>query len=236
MSLWVLLCSGVSLRSSAAFLGMTKNNTYKKFLFLGKLSSEIKLQMLFEAKELFFDNLETFEHTKCKPLSVSLMVNDKYEILDAQVAKMPAKGALARISLKKYGPRPDERHDAMEKMFENVIASLQNIPELIKSDGDQSYPKFVRKYFPGVDYEQHSRAEKERHRESLHETQTKRRRDPMFVINQRCALLRYCIRRLVRRTWCTTKKPENLQLHLDLLVVGQYLGLLPVKHKLRKAA
>ncbi len=53
--------------------------------------------------------METLEHTKCKPLSISLFVTEHYEILAAKVAQMPYKGKLAAISRKKYGIRADHR-------------------------------------------------------------------------------------------------------------------------------
>jgi len=38
--------------------------------------------------------------------------------------------------------------------------------------------------------------------------------DPMFAINQRCASLRADVNRLIRRSWCTTKKSNHLHKHL----------------------
>ena len=53
-----------------------------------------------------FDDVITFEHTKCKPLSIILAVSDPDRfILGLGVASMPANGKLAAISLKKYGKR-----------------------------------------------------------------------------------------------------------------------------------
>jgi hypothetical protein len=226
----------MSLRAAALDIGMTKNNTHKKFLWLGKQSQLIKKALLYQAEKLYFDEMHTFEHTKCKPLSIALMVNEKYEILDMQVAEMPSTGRLAAVSLKKYGPRNDHREEALHRMFENVKSKLTTLPVLIKSDGRPSYAKFVKQYFGEIAYEQHSRSEKERHRESLHETKTKRVFDPMFVLNQRCAKLRSDIKRLTRRTWCTTKRKENLQLLLDIYIVGQQLGILPITNHYRKAS
>ncbi|MGZ3809720.1 MAG: transposase, partial [Bacteriovorax sp.] len=42
--------------------------------------------------------------------------------------------------------------------------------------------------------------------------------DPLFKINHTCAMLRYRINRLVRRTWCTTKKIEMLENHLQIYI------------------
>ena len=181
-----------------------------------------KKQLKLTAKEIQFDEMETIHHTKCKPLSVAIMVNEKYQVLSLEVAEMPAKGRLAEISRKKYGYRKDERELTMQKSFENLKSSLVAEPVKLLSDAKPSYRKFVQKYFPGQVYETHNRAEKERHRSRLHEKYQKKRFDPLFSLNQRCAVLRSQIKRLTRRSWCTTKKVENLQGHLDLFLVSQF--------------
>jgi hypothetical protein len=40
--------------------------------------------------------------------------------------------------------------------------------------------------------------------------------DPLFSLNHTCAMQRDKVKRLSRRTWCTTKKPERLQHLADL--------------------
>jgi len=217
-----LLCEGCSLRSASRLLKMTYRNTYKKFLWLGRQAQTKKQALSHNAQVLYFDEMETIEHTKCKPLSIALIVNEKYEILEAKVAKMPAKGRLTVFSNKKYGKRKDERELALQSGFTGLGPKLTNIPKLIKSDAKPSYRKFVLQHFPGVSYQVHSRINKEHQQSRLHEKKHKRNFDPMFAINQRCAKLRADIKRLTRRSWCTTKRPENLQLHLDLYIVAQF--------------
>jgi len=52
--------------------------------------------------QIQFDDLETSEHTKCKPLSVALAVEPRSrKILAFSVSQMPSKGRLARISRRK---------------------------------------------------------------------------------------------------------------------------------------
>ena len=220
-----LLIKGNSLRDCARLLKMTYKNTYRKFQWLIEQARVAKYNIPWKAEVLQFDEMETIHHTKCKPLSIALMVNEKYEILAAQVAEMPAKGRLAEISRIKYGPRFDAREIVLENCFKTAKKSLCETPETIMSDARPTYRKFVEQYFAESSYEIHSRADKERHRSRLHEKLQKKRFDPMFAINQRCAKLRSSIRRLARRSWCTTKKVENLQGHLDLFIVMQF-GLL----------
>jgi transposase-like protein len=74
------LCSGESIRRIAFNLHVNRKTVARKLLSLG-----------FEAEQLFheanhrhppsrvieFDDLETFEHTKCKPLSITLAVQKR---------------------------------------------------------------------------------------------------------------------------------------------------------------
>jgi hypothetical protein len=40
--------------------------------------------------------------------------------------------------------------------------------------------------------------------------------DPLFSLNHTAAMFRDRLKRLSHRTWCTTKRPDRLQLLLDL--------------------
>jgi transposase-like protein len=217
-----LLTEGNSIRASARILKMTYRNTYKKFLWLIKQAKVTREKLSFSATKIYFDEMETIHHTKCKPLSIAIAVNEDYKILALQVAEMPAKGRLARFSVMKYGPRKDERDSVMGQVFSLLKSKLSRPPGHVYSDAKSSYRKHVEVNFPESIYEVHNRADKERHRDRLHEKLHKKTFDPLFAVNQRCAKLRSDIRRLTRRSWCTTKKPENLQGQLDLYIVNQY--------------
>ena len=217
-----LMCKGTTIRDCARYLGMTYKNTFRKFHWLAKQAEEYKNKLKFNATELYFDEMETIEHTKCKPLAIFLFVNEKYEILEAKVARMPAKGKLSEFSKKKYGKRIDETSKIAEISFAQIKRKLKAPPKALLSDGKLSYQSLATKHFPKIPHFIHTRADKDRHRDRLHEIHHKKRYDPMFVINQRCAKLRSQIKRLARRSWCTTKKPENLQKHLDIFIAAQF--------------
>ena len=71
--------------------------------------------------EVEFDDLETFEHSKMKPLSVIAMVETgTRKILGYRVAQMPSKGHLARKSREKYGSRKDERKKKRQELFSEL--------------------------------------------------------------------------------------------------------------------
>jgi hypothetical protein len=58
--------------------------------------------------------------------------------------------------------------------------------------------------------------------------------DPLFAINHTLAMLRANINRLIRRTWCTTKKPERLIDHLWIYI--RYHNTLIEEQLVKKAA
>lgn len=211
-----LKVSGVSQRRIAILLRTNRKTVIRKFIFLGACA----LTVLNEdnkhyppATEVSFDDLETFEHSKMKPISVIAMSDSKSRrILGFRVAAMPAKGHLAKASIKKYGPRFDERPSARKALFESLTPFIAE-NALIKSDSSPHYPEDVKKFFPGA----------------THFTFKGRRGcvvgqgelkaggfDPLFAVNHNFAMTRANVNRLFRRTWNTTKKKERLNLHLAL--------------------
>lgn len=165
------------------------------------------------AQEIQFDDLETFEHTKCKPLSVVLAVDKKSrEILHFEVSRMPAKGPLAEISRKKYGYRIDARPRGWSRMFESLKAVIHP-GATVESDQSPHYPKFVKMHLRSVLHVRHPGA---RGAITGQGEIKKLKFDPLFSLNHTCAMLRANMNRLVRRTWATTKKPEGLIDHLWL--------------------
>jgi hypothetical protein len=218
-SLFEHLSSGVSQRRCAYLLRLNRKTIKRKFLFLG-IHALIRLrqfnQAFPKASVLEFDDLETFEHSKCKPLSVTLAVESKTRrILGFSVSVMPAKGRLVHRSLKKYGPRPDERPRGRKLL----LASLRGLAEedaLIKSDENPHYPKDVQQFFPQA---QHLSYLGKRGALTGQGELKKTVFDPLFSLNHTCAKLRADINRLIRKTWCTTKKAQRLRYHLAIYSV-----------------
>ena len=112
-----LLVSGVSQRRAAKILGTTRGTVVRKFLFLAvraRASHQTFLKEFIEKRgklnEVVFDEMESFEKSKCLPVSIPLAVDPKTrKVLGFGVCSMPAKGPLAKISVQKYGPREDHR-------------------------------------------------------------------------------------------------------------------------------
>jgi hypothetical protein len=165
-------------------------------------------QSLAPASEVQFDDLETFEHTKCKPLSVTLVVEKgTRRILDFEISQMAAKGRLAKLALKKYGVRPDHRTSARRKLLKRVTPLICPTA-LIESDQNPYYPKDVKHFFPHARHVSHLG---QRGSTTGQGELKKVRFDPLFSLNHTCAMLRDNIKRLGRKAWCTTKKPEALR-------------------------
>ncbi len=166
------------------------------------------------AKEVLFDDLETFEHTKCKPVSIGLMVEEgTRRVLGYNIARMPAKGLLAKISVKKYGKRIDERPKKRAELF-NEMKNLVHDRAIVKSDECPYYFKFIKRHFPNASHITF----KGRASAIVGQGELKKVGfDPLFSLNHTCATLRARVSRLIRRTWNTTKKPERLDLHLAIV-------------------
>lgn len=115
------LASSNSQRRTAKLLRINKNTVTKKFKFIGPFAYRT-LQCLnsqhAKSQVIEFDDQETFEHTKLKPLSITLAVQHKTRrILGFSVSQMPAKGHLASLSRKKYGQRIDQRYQGREDLL-----------------------------------------------------------------------------------------------------------------------
>lgn len=214
-----LLVSGVSQRRVARLSGTTQTTVARKLVFMSKFANTTQNQRLAKMRGTVdgavFDEMETFEHSKCKPVAIAVAVEEKSRlILGVSAVSMPAKGRLAKISRRRYGHRIDQRKDALSLVLRAI--SDVAVPGLcVKSDQCPRYPGLVKTHLPGA----------------LHKTFKGRRGcvvglgelkvggwDPLFALNQTCAMIRDNLKCLARRTWCTTKRIDRLQCRLDLYV------------------
>ena len=225
-TIFELLVSGVSQRRLALLLKINRKTVVRKFLFLGASAYEFlpKLNLLYpKTHTLEFDDLETFEHTKFKPLSVTIAVEYKSRrILGFRVAKMPAKGLLVKRALKKYGIRKDERKKKRNELFEEIKDFVKE-GALIKSDENPHYIYDVKKHFPK------SKHERFKGKRGCVVGQGELKGggfDPLFSLNHTYAMFRANVNRLFRRTWNTTKIPERLGLHMAMYALYHNLKLI----------
>ena len=217
-SVKTLLASGVSMRRIAMLLNLHRTTVNRKLIFLGE-QAKLKHQKFLDkhplVNSLQFDDLETIEHTKCKPLSCTLAVEEKTRvILGVEVSQMPAKGLLARVSRSRYGYRKDHRSQGIKVLFDSIKKVVH--PEAsILSDKNPLYPAAVKRAFPKALYNTVKGAR------GCGTGQGELKRlvyDPLFSLNHTFAMLRANINRLFRKTWCTTKKKSNLEHHLWIYI------------------
>jgi len=213
-----LLVSKVSQRRIARRLKIHQVTVARKLKFLGEQARHfnyLKRQELEPLTEIQFDELETIEHTKMKPLSVPLVVDKKTRfIVGFEVCRMPAKGLLAKKSFKKYGLRADERREARKRLFRRIHSQVSP-NATIQSDQNPHYPEIIKEYFPKAS---HIPVKGQRGAVTGQGELKKIAFDPLFSLNHTCAMLRDNINRLIRKTWCTTKKIQPLIDHIELYV------------------
>lgn len=215
-TIFALLCSGVSQRRLSLILNLHRTTLARKLKHLAiqaRLNQTVYLLKFLDQPISLaqFDEMETHEHTKLKPLSIALAVCEQSrKILGFKVASMPAKGLLAEKSRKKYGPRRDDRPQAMRDLFYGINSFLTEHAR-VTSDQNPKYPGWLKPT------------------SWIHQTIKGSRGciggqgelkkigfDPIFSLNHTCAMLRANVNRLFRKTWCTTKKMEGLTDHLWL--------------------
>lgn len=213
-----ILSSGVSLRRSAIIARVHRITIERKLAYLAKKSRRMHEELLLKigtqkVERLQFDDLITTEHTKLKPLSISVAVDANTRvILGAFVSQIPAFGHLAALSRRKYGKRKSTHREGLIKLFESIRPVISPIAQ-IQSDEHRLYPEIVRDFFP---YAEHKQYKGEKAIIAGLGELKKNGRDPLFTINHTNAMLRANINRLFRRTWCTTKNPKRLEDHLAI--------------------
>ncbi len=211
-----MFSSAYSQRRMARTLKVNRKTIVRKFVFLALRARErnlIYFSQLPKIHELQFDDLETFEHTKLKPLSVTLAVEkNSRKIIGFEVSSMPAKGHLALKSVKKYGRRADQRTQAREDLFAKIKVKVSRLAT-IESDSNPHYVGDVKRHFPDAYHKTYLGGRSA----IVGQGELKKLTfDPLFSLNHTCAMLRANINRLIRKTWCTTKKSENLARHLEI--------------------
>ncbi len=219
---FLLLCSGVGIRRSARLLHCNRKTIDRKLRWLAEQerlralkatqTALIKASKTHLVEEVTFDEMETSHHTKLKPLSIALAVSPDRVILGFEVSVMPAKGHLAAISRKKYGPRLDQRGAGLIQMLERIKPHLAETPSFL-SDQCPRYPTALNQIYPGCSH----RAVLSRRAcvAGLGELK-KGGFDPLFALNHTAASFRANVNRLFRRTWNTTKSVSRLTDHLTL--------------------
>ncbi len=215
-----LLASKISMRRAALLLGVNRLTVKRKLIYLATKARISTAQMLEELKQspishIQLDDLISVEHTKLKPLSISIVVDSKNrKILGAAVSQIPAFGLLAEKSRAKYGYRKSTHYETLNNLIAKLAPSIARDAE-VRSDEHKSYPQILKDHLPDIS---HKTYKSERSCVAGQGELKKVAYDPIFVINHTCAMFRDNINRLVRKTWATTKVPKMLQHHIDIFI------------------
>lgn len=207
--------STMTQRRIARVLCVNRKTVVRKFLFLSLLARQAQEVWLKQYRPMRtqFDEMESFEHTRLKPVCVALCVDElSRNIVDIQVGSMPYKGKWAGISFRKYGPRKDERPQLRRKVLSRLSARG---PLTIVTDGHPSYPAAIKSTLPLAN---HLAFEASKERKFKPHGSRRNVDDPLFALNHTAAKMRHDLSRLLRKVWVTTKRTSRLQAHLDLYI------------------
>lgn len=210
--------SGTTQRRIALNLGINRKTVARKFLYLAKLAQDTHRyrldKKLFHTIHVQFDEMETFEHTLFKPISISIAV-DTYSghIVDMSAASMKCHGKATSLVRSKYGYREDTRDAAREDVFKS-IQKAEGIELKIITDQNTAYKAYADRFTPSALLIQ------VKSKGGIKRTKSMRRNDDdeLWRVNHVCAKLRHDLSRLVRKSWVTTKRMWALQAHLDLYI------------------
>lgn len=224
-----LFCSKVSQRGIARYLKVDRKTVAFRLPFLAKRSRAYFAKVAVTGlRSVQFDEMQSSIHTKCKPVAIPMAVDSETRmILALGVASMPAQAPLIDKALRKYGPRADDREGAIVKVLERIRPMLAQGAQ-ITTDSAFRYPSPIRRHLP----------------EAIHMTVKGRKSsaggqgelkkigfDPIFAFNHTAAMVRDSVARLIRKTWCNSKRMDRLEDHLYIYSHHHNLERLPILPK-----
>jgi hypothetical protein len=213
------LCTNTCQRDIARNLKISKDTVARRLRYLAK-KARMEHRKFLETlrgtiEHIQFDDMVDKEHTKMKPLSITVVVcANRREILGVKVSKIPAFGSLSKKSIIKYGYRVNEHLQNAKELFASFSHCIA-AGAVVRSDKHRSYPTLVKQYLPTAKHLRY----KGRKAKSNGQGELKRgRKDPLFWINHTCGMFRSKVSRLNRDSWNLAKDPERLQDHLDIYI------------------
>lgn len=218
-ALRLLLVSLGSQRRAAILLKVNRKTVARRLPMLAaqaRLSLQASIRRRFgthPCTDLQFDDLITIEHTKCKPVALGVVVEAGTRfILGLDAASAPATGRLAAISRAKYGRRPDRTRAMRDGLLYGLVPYID--PHAVfTTDEHRDYPGAIKRHFPHAVHVTHpSQRARTAGQGELKATGF----DPLWDINHTLAMLRANVNRLIRKSWCTTKRIDRLIDHATL--------------------
>lgn len=204
-----LAVSGVSMRRMAVLLGCAQQTVQDKVEYLAGEAKRLhqehmeNLWLAGGTSHVMMDELETFIHARWAQVSVPVLLRAKTgEVLAFSITRRSSTMPKGQAN----GWTTDNRHKVIPKLLTNLQPYLKP-GATITTDGDASYPKWIRRHLPGVNHKAEHSPKKD-----------PAAYDPLFQINHTHAKMRNDLARLSRKTWTTSKTIEGLRCHLWLWV------------------
>jgi len=206
------------MRRASRLLRVSRRTVERKARWLAQQARKAHAEFLASSPKLTsyvqIDEMESYESSKLKQLSISLAVRPKTgQILAAEVASMPCHGVMASTSRKIYGHRPDGRMEAFRRALESVRKVAKD-SITIATDGRDTYRPPIRELIPNAVHSAHKSVKVPKMERPLSEG----RWDPLFRLNQTIAKLRADLARLGRQTWSASKTAAALADHLAIYI------------------
>ena len=213
-----LFANGCTIRGIARILRINKDTVARRLVLLAEEArhrESLRVAAAPLAGTVQFDDLITFEHSKLKPLSVTVISDaDRWRILGCTVAQIPASGLLAEKARKKYGTRPDKSIKARNELIKRTAPNITPKATIV-TDQHKHYPVIIKRHLPKATHVAHKSIPSA----IVGQGELKRSaKDPLFCINHQLAMLRANISRLFRRSWNTTKRTDRLEDHLCVFI------------------
>ena len=218
-TLFLLLVSGVGIRQSARFLGLSRKCTHRKFRKIGLQlrGANANLRGDFPPGSWFqMDELGTFEQDRHSgPLTLPIAIEaESYFVVAAESAPIRPSGRKspsqkARIARHEglHGPRRDGSRAAVRNVLEAIARRSGRLPHVrLRTDQKAMYAPLARSVFSA------ERLVHERYSGKI----VRDERNPLFKINLTDAMSRDNNGRLRRRSWLHTKLRKYLDLQLEL--------------------
>ena len=197
-----LYCERMSLNGIARVLNIDRKTVVRYFREnseLAKKANKKRLGKSLVTSYVQFDQLETFEHTKRKPIGIQISIRHKTgEIISAKAGYIPIRALSVAKGYTKEWNRKARNSTHLFKMLDETKPALNKDYATVTCDQDRSQVSFLKEFY----------------------------KDPFIVIapsnkeNKKIdrvfRRMRQDISRLGRKTLSTTKDIKQLQKHLDL--------------------
>jgi len=210
------ICSGVSQRRTAYIFQVDPRTIARRVIRFGLIcmkNLEAYRQTRPQVKNVQMDEMESFIHTKLKPVTIPIAVEKKTrKVLAVSIGDIGAKGKLKGLSLQKYGRRPSQRKFCLSEMMKQLKSCVSEDARFM-SDQSPFYPMLIREYFPKAT---HKTCKGSRGAVVGLGELKKVAFDPIFTLNHTYAMFRDNLKTLNRRTWATAKRSDRLLLLLNI--------------------